>query len=892
MKLKTTLLAAACTLALSASAATFTPGKQAWPPISNPVAGSSEILFNCEYSKTVSQNIYSSTELSEILPKVSADGSSKDVAVITSLQLPFDVEGAYVFDGSIDVYVYLTPYEAGSFPTEDGTNFNWIDYSNEQTVMGLGTVSCDYISEELGGYGQGIIDVELEKPFEYNGQSIVLTVQCENSIDFDMGTFGGTFGYLSSGANCSKLLDNTTELSGTFKSPSKQLPVVNFIYETKHVDNAVVGEPAVFEVGDYDGCSSSSTSAGQLLPIDGDYQLYTYSQIIYTKSELKDLNKTSTEGLTKADITDLTFKLDNSQGNYYTGSLKGSVYIQNYIGTSFPLNDGIAQWIPVDTENAKKGDFATEEFEMDESPVFEITVPFTNSLRYEGESLVVTFVTTAPSFEDMMGNSMEEYTFKVNGDQAAVVTDSYPIESFQSGSITPSGTVRNEVPVLKLGYKPVTVAAAEKPVLFEDVVAAISKVDLASGVVYGKTESNNLSISFNLVNAEDNGKYAITLGNTQLGSVTGKHGVINFVAMPKNDLVLSVKPEAEGGLGGSYTLKIEDLEALFAAPVVEATDDKAAYAAYTAYNYYSHACDKSATIQAVAKFKVTLPEGNFAATIKGTTSSNQTQVVTSSNTMPDCFDSFRPAGEYNDYAANNGNISYYCSSFETATVDKGVFVAPSSTKNLEVKFSVEYPLVSKTTPSLDAAVATQLSDKSGVASSTVSRDYDNGESWNKTACASRFDFSAVDVTLNVEYPEKLAVDNTEGFITFYAPANHKIHYNWTPDPDAQEVFAARVKALAEQEVAWTEHDSNIYSHPTDVPGALLVKNVDADGNDVDTMSYAIDGEGNTTGIENVAVDNAAAAAEYFDLNGRRVSNPAAGIYILRQGSNVSKILVK
>ncbi len=437
-----------------------------------------------------------------------------------------------------------------------------------------------------------------------------------------------------------------------------------------------------------------------------------------------------------------------------------------------------------------------------------------------------------------------------------------------------------------------TVAAAEKPVLFENVEVTLNKVELADGVVSGKTESNSISISFDLVNAEEDGKYAITLGNTQLGSVTGKHGVINFVAMPKNDLVLSVKPEAEGGLGGSYTLEIEDLEALFAAPVVEATDDKAAYAAYTAYNYYSHACDKSATIQAVAKFKVTLPEGNFAATIKGTTSSNQTQVVTSSNSMPDCFSDFRPAGEYNDYVANNGYISYYCSSFETATVDKGVFVAPSSAKNFEVKFAVEYPLVSKTTPSLDAAVANQLSDKSGVASSTVSRDYDNGESWNKTACSSRFDFSVVDITLNVEYPEKLAVDNTDGFITFYAPANHKIHYNWTPDPDAQEVFAARVKALAEQEVAWTEHDSNIYSHPTDVPGALLVKNVDADGNDVDTMSYAIDGDGNTTGIENVAVDNAAAPAEYFDLNGRRVANPAAGIYILRQGSNVSKVLVK
>ncbi len=100
MKLHSTLLAAACTLALSASAATFTPGGQAWPPTGDAVAGSAEILFNCEYSETVSQNIYSASELSGIQPKLNNDGS-QDVAKITSLQHPFSVAGAYVFADSI-----------------------------------------------------------------------------------------------------------------------------------------------------------------------------------------------------------------------------------------------------------------------------------------------------------------------------------------------------------------------------------------------------------------------------------------------------------------------------------------------------------------------------------------------------------------------------------------------------------------------------------------------------------------------------------------------------------------------------------------------------------------------------------------------------------------------
>ena len=40
-------------------------------------------------------------------------------------------------------------------------------------------------------------------------------------------------------------------------------------------------------------------------------------------------------------------------------------------------------------------------------------------------------------------------------------------------------------------------------------------------------------------------------------------------------------------------------------------------------------------------------------------------------------------------------------------------------------------------------------------------------------------------------------------------------------------------------------------------------------------------------------DNAAAPVEYYDLQGRRVSDtPAAGLYIRRQGSQTTKVLVR
>ena len=55
----------------------------------------------------------------------------------------------------------------------------------------------------------------------------------------------------------------------------------------------------------------------------------------------------------------------------------------------------------------------------------------------------------------------------------------------------------------------------------------------------------------------------------------------------------------------------------------------------------------------------------------------------------------------------------------------------------------------------------------------------------------------------------------------------------------------------------------------------------------------VNGDGETTGIENVAVDaDTTAPVEYFNLQGVRVENPAAGIFIRRQGRTISKVIVK
>ena len=56
---------------------------------------------------------------------------------------------------------------------------------------------------------------------------------------------------------------------------------------------------------------------------------------------------------------------------------------------------------------------------------------------------------------------------------------------------------------------------------------------------------------------------------------------------------------------------------------------------------------------------------------------------------------------------------------------------------------------------------------------------------------------------------------------------------------------------------------------------------------------SINGNGVTTAIEEVEVAaDGGDDAEYFDLQGRRVANPAAGIFLRRQGGTVSKVAIR
>lgn len=62
----------------------------------------------------------------------------------------------------------------------------------------------------------------------------------------------------------------------------------------------------------------------------------------------------------------------------------------------------------------------------------------------------------------------------------------------------------------------------------------------------------------------------------------------------------------------------------------------------------------------------------------------------------------------------------------------------------------------------------------------------------------------------------------------------------------------------------------------------------------DDVYYVIDlnPNGDTTSVAGVEVADENAPVEYYDLQGRRVLNPSNGFYIRRQGSSVTKMLIK
>lgn len=133
-------------------------------------------------------------------------------------------------------------------------------------------------------------------------------------------------------------------------------------------------------------------------------------------------------------------------------------------------------------------------------------------------------------------------------------------------------------------------------------------------------------------------------------------------------------------------------------------------------------------------------------------------------------------------------------------------------------------------------------------------------------------------------------------------AGYASHFNNTVNEYLHVAGNLTVKPGAAKVVARAAVGENMTLAVDDNTGVATVSNGDGTlGFDVEKKVFsteadnkalkvfATDGDVNT-GVDNVAVDGENAAAEYYNMQGVRVENPAkGGLYIKRQGSKVSKV---
>lgn len=143
--------------------------------------------------------------------------------------------------------------------------------------------------------------------------------------------------------------------------------------------------------------------------------------------------------------------------------------------------------------------------------------------------------------------------------------------------------------------------------------------------------------------------------------------------------------------------------------------------------------------------------------------------------------------------------------------------------------------------------------------------------------------------------EELTLADVEGKILNFRQLQghnvmYQVHVDGVPTTGANKV--APSKPVTE---AWVDAKAPEYNHqlPEKIENSLTIYTKAVKGNkESEHTGIHITNEGTVTGVENIATDEAQAPVEWFNLQGVKVENPGAGLYIRRQGSKVSKVVVK
>lgn len=899
MKLQSFLISGAMltVAAFAATAGTFSPGGK-WDNLPTSTSGTGCIIpLDINEAKTVSQSIFSFNELAPLAPVT--EGTKTTFTTITSVSFPLALLPSYgMVTGTVDITVYLQEYDDITFPKVDSKE-QWIPFADAvKGTLTLNTQEGEFAEMLFMGDCNYIATVTFEQPVKYTGKSLVMTTVNNNDIEDDnyQGYFDGGFDFVPGGSNGkthyrSAYIKNNLTPDGAIGTKLYTVPVVQFGYSTEEVvagPTISYGDPTTAKIGPYDSPTTGSNSSGAVLPYDNAYT-NAFAQAIYTPNELSAL--LGDDGNQLADITSLTFKL---YCDYMmpTGELQFDVYIQNYDDTTFPLDDNDKeQWVAYSKD--VKGTWSYE-FDYDDlTGVQEYDITFNSPLRYEGNSLLVTWVTSG-TFQDLYVNRFESQIFRGTGRQSAVTAEDYDIDDLTGAA----KNVSKDLPVLTLGYTPVIISSGKPQVGFDNLTISARRATVdPTQTAFGRiSDANSITVEFDVAGYEEGDCYELFLDNVSIGNLNHSHGVISHMYIPTTASRLVIKDINDVKEGSAVTLPVEDFDCLFPAPAVTASD----YALQASYTVHE---DRSAKVAGVAKFEFSADTGLYAKMRANT--EGQVRVLANGDDLPDCFAPFIPRGEYNDYQKNKA-LSLYNLMLTSTPVSHGRLTdeADNISATIAGKFSLEYPLISQNPPVLGDALASDVeydfvSDTNRTLSK-IERIYDNGESASYLRGQAKATLKVDDdhsLTVDTEHPLKFVYihDVENGYMDFFVQKENQIHYCH----DTSVLTNRSNITVTEGDTPsgdtsreWINTESNILSFPRQ-PGNLYIRNVTPSGQVLNDFTYECNPDGTVTAITAVEAAANAAPALYYNLQGQPVATPAApGIYLRRQGTTVTKVNVK
>lgn len=146
--------------------------------------------------------------------------------------------------------------------------------------------------------------------------------------------------------------------------------------------------------------------------------------------------------------------------------------------------------------------------------------------------------------------------------------------------------------------------------------------------------------------------------------------------------------------------------------------------------------------------------------------------------------------------------------------------------------------------------------------------------------------------VNIKDTNSLSLSGANEGLKVYVSAYNSIFANELSNTTPIELTldATLLSVAADESVTRADEVTNAIVTGCDDPNKFHVTNVgyklEADGN-----GNLVLAEDTSNGINGIEVDNSDAPVEYYNLQGVKVANPEKGIYIMRQGSSVRKVIL-